>query len=151
MKFTFIFPKTLFIQFEFEGQRPAVVQRSSLLLPFRYLLKVIDQNLKTQSGESNKYNQCDFASSRAGHLRTNFKTHSEDKSKKCNQCNYASLWAIDLRKHLEKHSGEKSNKCNQCDSASSRAGHLRTHLKTHSGKNLINATNVIMPPFRQSI
>ena len=56
------------------------------------------------------------------------------KPNKCNQCDYASSRAGDLRTHLKTHSGEKSNKCDQCDFASSRAGHLRTHLKMHSGE-----------------
>ena len=99
----FHFSKIL-VQFEFErvsSQRPAVVQRSSLLLPFRYKLKVMDQNLKPFSGEKpNKCNQCDSAFSRAGHLRTHLKTHSGEKSNKCNQCNFASSQAGDLRTHL---------------------------------------------------
>ena len=55
------------------------------------------------------------------------------KSNKCNQCDYASSRAGHLRQHLETHSGEKSNKCNQCDFASFRAGDLGRHLKIHSG------------------
>ena len=39
------------------------------------------------SGEmSNKCNQCDYASSRIGNLRTHLKMHSEEKSNKCDQC-----------------------------------------------------------------
>ena len=53
------------------------------------------------------------------------------KSYECNQCQYASSHKGHLRTHLKTHSGEKSNKCNQCDFASSQAGNLRTHLKTH--------------------
>ena len=41
---------------------------------------------------------------------------SGEKSNKCNQCDYASSWAGNLRTHLKMHSGEKPNKCNQCDS-----------------------------------
>ena len=91
-----------------------------------------EEILKKKTGsaiESNKCNQCDYASSRAGHMRTHLKTHSGEKPNKCNQCDFASTWAGDLRTHLKMHSGEKPNKCNQCDFASSRAGDLRTHLK----------------------
>ena len=42
-----------------------------------------------------------------------FKTHSGENSNKCNQCDFASIQAVSLRKHLKTHSGEKSNKCNQ--------------------------------------
>ena len=63
------------------------------------------------------------------------KTNNElVKLNKCNQCNYASSLAGNLRTHLETHSGEKANKCNQCNYASSQAGNLRTHLKTHGGE-----------------
>ena len=46
-----------------------------------------------------------------------------NESEKCNQCDYASSHAGDLRRHLKTHSGEKSNKCKQCDYASSQ-GHI---------------------------
>ena len=70
---------------------------------------------------TNKFNQCDFASSQAIDLRTHLKTHSGQKSNKCNQCDYASSQPGHLRRHLKMHSGEKSNKCNQCNYVSSRA------------------------------
>ena len=35
---------------------------------------------------TNKFNQCDFASSQASDLKTHLKTQSEQKSYKCNQC-----------------------------------------------------------------
>ena len=60
--------------------------------------------------KSNKCNQCDYASSHAGNLRTHLKTHSGEKSNKCNQCDYVSSYASALKKHLKIHSGEKSNK-----------------------------------------
>ena len=84
--------------------------------------------------KSNKCNQCDFASSQAGNLRTHLGTHSGEKSNICNQCDYASSYAHHLKTHLKMHSGEKSNKCNQCDFASFQAGHLRRHMKMHSGE-----------------
>ena len=46
-------------------------------------------------------------------LRKN--TDNVIKSNKCNQCDYASSQAGDLRTHLKTHSGEKSNKFNQCN------------------------------------
>ena len=55
------------------------------------------------------------------------------KLNKCNQCDYASSRASHLKEHLNTHSGEKPNKCNQCDFASAHASALRTHMKTHSG------------------
>ena len=61
-------------------------------------------------------------------------TDVRENSNKCNQCEYASSHAGHLRTHLEMHSGEKSNKCNLCDFASVHAGNLRTHLKTHGGE-----------------
>ena len=61
-------------------------------------------------------------------------TENVIKSHRCNQCGYASSHAGDLRTHLKTHSGEKANKCNQCDYASLHASHLKRHLKTHSEK-----------------
>ena len=50
------------------------------------------------SGEKlNKCNQCDYASSQAGHLRSHLKTHSD----------YASSRIGNLKTHLKTHSGEK--------------------------------------------
>ena len=127
----------MFIQFEFEGvssQRPAVVQRSSLLLPFPYKLKVMDQNFKTHSGEKpNKCNQCDFASSQIGNLRRHLITHSGEKPNKCNQCDFASSQASTLRTRRGTHSGEKPNKCIRCDFTPTKAGYLRNHLKIPQG------------------
>ena len=42
------------------------------------------------------------------------KTHSEEKQIICNQCNYASSKAGILRTHVKMHSGVTSKKCNQC-------------------------------------
>ena len=57
-----------------------------------------------------------------------------EKSYKCNQCGYAFTKTGNLRTHLKIHSGEKPYKCSLCDYASNQAGNLRTHLKTHSGE-----------------
>ena len=93
------------------------------------------QMKETNTGErSNICNQCEYASSWAGDLKTHLKIHIGEKPNKCNQCDYASSWASALRRHLKVHNGEKPNKCNQCDYASSDAGNLRLHLKTHSGE-----------------
>ena len=76
------------------------------------------KNLKKRTDnvtKSMKCNECDFASSQAGHLRRHLKTHSEEKSNKCNQCDFACSDPRSLSQHLKIHSGEKSNKCNQCD------------------------------------
>ena len=63
------------------------------------------------SGEKSiKCNQCDYAFSHAGNLRTHLKTHSGEKSIKCNQCDYASAHPSNLSKHLKRHSGEKTLK-----------------------------------------
>ena len=70
-----------------------------------------DSNVKIRSTDnaikSHKCNQCDYASSNAGHLRTHLKAHNGEKSKKCNQCDYASSQAGNLRRHLKTHRGEK--------------------------------------------
>ena len=74
-----------------------------------------------------------------------------EKSNKCNLCDYASSRAGHLRRHLKTHGGEKTNKCNMCDYASSQAGHLRRHLKMHSGESLKKCTDVTMPLLRQAL
>ena len=61
-------------------------------------------------------------------------TDNVNKSFKCNQCDYAASKACHLKEHLKTHSGEKSNKCKQCDYASSLTGNLRRHLKIHNGE-----------------
>ena len=110
------------------------------------LKKKIDNAIK-----SNKCNQCEYASSHAGHLRTHLKTHSGEKPNKCNQCDFASVEAGHLRTHLKTHSGEKLNKCNQCNYASSEAGNLRRHLKTHSGENPTSVTSVTLHQSRLAL
>ena len=91
--------------------------KAKLMQPMRLYVysdpSTLRTHLKRYSGEkSNKCNQCDFASSRAGDLRRHLKTHIGEKSIKCNQCDFASAQAGDLRRHLKTHSGEKSSKCN---------------------------------------
>ena len=99
----------------------------------------------------NKCNQCDYASSRVGHLRRHLKTHSGEKSNKCNQCNYATAYVSALKKHLKTHGGEKTNKCNLSDFASSYASVLKTHLKMYSGEKSNKCNSVIMHPQMQAI
>ena len=62
------------------------------------------------------------------------KTNDVTKSNECNQCEYATSHAGHLRAHLKTHSGEKANKCNQCNYASSQAGNMKTHLTTQCGE-----------------
>ena len=57
--------------------------------------------------KSNKCNQCDYASSRAYHLRTHLKTHSGEKPNKCNQCDYACSDPTSLSRHMKRHSVER--------------------------------------------
>ena len=82
-----------------------------------------------------------------GSVKIPKKTDNVIKSNKCNQCNYASSRAGNLRKHLKTHSGEKSNKCNQCGFTSAEEGALRKRLKTHSENECNNAfsNNVKVP------
>ena len=66
----------------------------------------------------NKCNQCDYASSQAGHLRLHLKTHSEEKLNKCDQCSFTSSQPIHLRSHLKTHIAEIPSKQKLCDFAS---------------------------------
>ena len=77
-----------------------------------------DVPLRNPNKEGEKSIKCNYASFRAGTMRTHLKTHSGEKSNKCNQCDFAFSQAGNLRKHLKKHNGEKSNKCKQCEYAS---------------------------------
>ena len=104
MRFTFIFPKTMFNLNLKEpvprGQQMLVstVLRSNVIpsLPLVLSFKEMD------------------ASSFTSTLRTHLNKHSGLKSNKCNQCDFMSSYASALRKHLKTHTGEKSNKCNPC-------------------------------------
>ena len=73
------------------------------------------------------------------------KTQSGEKPNKCSQCDYAYSRAGHLRKHLKTHNREKPNKCNQCDYASSRVGNLSTHLKTHRNRKKQTNQSIINP------
>ena len=68
-----------------------------------------------------------------GQFVNTFENAQWSESNKCDQCDYASSYASVLKTHLKMHSGEKPNKCHQCDYLPSHAGNLRTHLKMHSG------------------
>ena len=108
---------------------------SSIMKKLKYAMESEQSLTLTHSGEkSNKCNQCDYASSQAGHLETHLEMHSGEKSNKCSQCDFTCSQAFNLRRHLKTHNGEKPNKCNQCDFALSQAGNLRAHFKTHSGE-----------------
>ena len=53
-------------------------------------------------------------------FETTFENAHGEKSNKCNQCDYASSWAGHLRRHLKTHNGEKiKTKVTICDYASS--------------------------------
>ena len=86
----------------------------------------------TRTVEKNQTNA--GISYQAGHLRN----AQWREVKKCNQCDFASPRAGNLRTHLKTNIGEKPNKCDQCDYASSQASNLRTHLMTHCGENATN-------------
>ena len=108
--------------------------------------------LKTHSEEKlNKCNQCDYASSRAGHLKTHLKTHSGESQTNANNATLhhvmKALWG-----HIWKHTAEKS----QTD-----ATNVTLHLimqdlwgntwKSTVEKSQTNATSVTMHPLRQVI
>ena len=82
--------------------------------PENYDLGLKDANVKSLKKnadslkKSHECNQCDYASSHTGHLRTHLKTHSGEKSNKCNQCDFASSYSSALRAHL-KHRGDATN------------------------------------------
>ena len=81
----------------------------------------------------NKCNQCDFASSYPGNLRTHLKTHGGKESNKCDQCNYTTFHKFNLTKHMGIHRGEKPNKCNFCGNSFSQVGNLKRHIALHGG------------------
>ena len=94
-------------------------------------------HMKIHNGEkSNKCNQCDYASFKAGNLRTHLKTHSGEKWNKC-YCDYATSKACHLR-DIWTHTVNKSkNKATNVtliatDYASFWTTHLRTYLEIHS-------------------
>ena len=108
--------------------------KGKLLLWFKGSECKTNEEISGNVIKSIKCNQCHYASSHTGNMRTHLKMHTGEKSNKYNQCDYASSQAGNLRRHLKTHSGEKSNKCNQCDYTCSDQSALRPHLKTHSGE-----------------
>ena len=98
-------------------------------------------HLKTHNGEkSNNCNQCDYASSQAGNLRSHTKTHNGEKSNTCNQCDFASSQASSLKKTFENTQWKKSNKFNQCGYESLQVSTFRKHLKTDTGEKCIKCS-----------
>ena len=86
-----------------------MLRSSILLFPFPSIcckISVMDLNF-----ENDNLDEC-YVGIRAPKVVTKM-------SNKCNQCEYASSLAGNLKTHLKTHTGEKSNKCNQCDFASS--------------------------------
>ena len=134
INFTFIFCSLAFWNLNFLSYKPTA--REETLVEMEQDLEHDNSLQKTfcervvnvQQEKSNKCNLCDYASTRAGNLKTHLQRHSGEKTNKCNQCDYASSEASNLRTHLKTHSGEKSNKCNLCDFASIKASDLRRHL-----------------------
>ena len=60
------------------------------------------------------------------------------KSNKCNQIDFASPKAGNLRRPLETHSGKKSNTCNQCDYAGKQFEEAFINVQWKSHSNAIN-------------
>ena len=61
-----------------------------------------------ENKQPNKCNQCSYASSPAGHLKTHLQTHSSEKPKKCNQRSYASSRESNLRSHMKRRTNQVS-------------------------------------------
>ena len=76
----------------------------------QHVWKAIHGNLGNTCEKSNKCNQCDYASSRAGELRTHFKTHSLQKSNKWSQCDCTLCLFLAIIK--ERVGGGIPQKCN---------------------------------------
>ena len=69
-------------------------------------------HLKAHSGEkSNKYNQCDYASSLASDLRIHLKVHSGKKSKQMQPMSLCFLSYRQFEDTFKTHRAEKSNQC----------------------------------------
>ena len=109
----------------------------------------LDATIWTQHDKFAMEEEMDIGLKDANVKKLKKRTDNVTKSNKCNQCDYASSRAGNLRQHLTTHSGEKSNKCTQCDYASSRTAHLRRHLKTE--KSQTDATNATLPLLGQAI
>ena len=65
---------------------------------------VMDKNLEPQS----KVSVRDPMGTKTDTFRKHLQGHNEEKSNKCNQCDYASSQAGHLRMYLKIHTGEKN-------------------------------------------
>ena len=112
----------------------------------QHVWKAIHGNLGNTCEKSNKCNQCDYASSRAGELRTHFKTHSLQKSNKWSQCDCTLCLFLAIIK--ERVGGGIPQKCNFQMSG---RPFEETFENAHWGRRQTNATDVTLNPLVQAL